>query len=228
MGGGFPIDLLLFGMIAAFLVLRLRGILGRKSGYERPTQTERQTGPVLVPGVGRAAPGIDGQIDGQAEPARATRALPDPTSAVGVTLTRMRSVDPAFDPTHFLNGAEAAFRMIVSAFATGDRVQLRGLLADDTYRSFETAIATREAAGETQRSEVRSIEHATIEDAMLDNSLAHVTVRFVSDQVAETLGKDGRPVAGADAVAELTDIWTFQRDLSQPNPAWRLSAARSG
>lgn len=224
MGGGFPIDLLLFGMIAAFLVLRLRGILGRKTGYERPTQTDRQTGPVLVPGVGRAAP----VIDGQAEPARATRPLPDIASAVGVTLVRMRGVDHAFDPTHFLNGAEAAFRMIVAAFATGDRVQLRALLNDDTYRSFETAIASREAAGETQRSEIRSIEHATIDDAMLDGSVAHVTVRFVSDQVAETIGKDGRPVAGADAVAELTDLWTFMRDLSQPDLAWRLSAARSG
>jgi predicted lipid-binding transport protein (Tim44 family) len=179
---------------------------------------------VLVPGVGRAAP----VIDGQAEPMRATRPLPDPVSAIGVTLTRMRNVDRAFDPTHFLNGAEAAFRMIVAAFASGDRVQLRALLADDTYRSFETAIAAREAAGETQRSEVRSIEHATIEDASLDGAIAHVTVRFVSDQVAETLGKDGRPVAGADAVAELTDLWTFLRDLSQPDPAWRLSAARSG
>ena len=70
----------------------------------------------------------------------------------------MRSVDRNFDPQRFLQGAEAAFRMIVGAFAAGDRVQLRTLLADDTYRSFEPAIAAREAAGETQRSEIRSIE----------------------------------------------------------------------
>lgn len=224
MGGGFPIDLLLFGMIAAFLVLRLRGILGRRTGFERPPQGERPTGPVPVPGMGRPAP----VIDAQAEPARPPRPLPDPASPAGVTLVRMTSVDRSFDPQHFVQGAEAAFRMIVAAFAAGDRVQLRALLADDTYRSFETAITAREAAGETQRSEIRSIERATIDEAMLDGAVAHITVRFVSDQVAETLSREGKPVAGADAVAELTDLWTFTRDLSQPDPAWRLSAARSG
>ena len=116
----------------------------------------------------------------------------------------------------------------MTGFAAGDRVQLRALLDDDTYRSFETAIAAREAAGETQRSEIRSIQQVGVEDASLDGAVAHITVRFVSDQVAETLSRDGKPVAGADAVAELTDLWTFSRDLSQTDPAWRLTAARSG
>ena len=224
MNGGFPIDLLLFGMIAAFLVLRLRGILGRRTGFERPPQAERPAGPGAMPGMARAAP----TIDGKAEPAPAGRTLPEPGSAVGLTLARMRGVDHTFDPQRFLQGAESAFRLIVAGFAAGDRVQLRALLGDDTYRSFETAIAAREAAGETQRSEIRSIERVSAEDAALDGTIAHITVRFVSDQVAETLGRDGRPVAGADAVAELTDIWTFTRDLSQTDPAWRLTAARSG
>ncbi|MBC7799021.1 MAG: Tim44 domain-containing protein [Gemmatimonadaceae bacterium] len=140
----------------------------------------------------------------------------------------MRTIDRNFDPQHFLNGAEAAFRMIVGAFAAGDRTVLRPLLSDDTYRSFESAITGRETAEETQRSEIRSIEGLTIEDAALSGTMAAITLRIVSDQVAETLGRDGRPVAGADAVAELTDIWTFERDLAQPDPAWRLSAARSG
>ena len=222
-GGGFPIDLLLFGMIAAFLVLRLRGILGRRTGFERPTTPERGKGPVLVPGVGMAAP----VIDAVAEPA-ASRALPEAGSPVAVTLQRMRSVDAGFDPGHFLRGAEGAFRMIVDAFARGDRVTLRPLLGDDTYRSFETAIAAREAAGETQHSELRSIERAGIEAATLETTIAAITVRFVSDQIAETLGRDGRPVAGTDAVTEIVDLWTFERDLSQADPAWRLSAARSG
>ena len=223
-GGGFPIDLLLFGMIAAFLVLRLRGILGRRTGYERPPQAERPGGPVPVPGMARTPP----TIDARAEPAPAGRALPDPASPVGITLQRMRSVDQGFDPAHFLQGAEAAFRMIVAAFAAGDRVALRPLLGDTTYASFEQAISGRETAHETQRSEVKGIERASIEQALLDGTTAHITVQFVSDQIAETLASDGRPVAGADAVTEITDIWTFQRDLSQPDPAWRLSAARSG
>ena len=223
-GGGFPIDLLLFGMIAAFLVLRLRGILGRRTGYERPPQADRPGGPVGVPGLARTGP----VIDGHAEPALPARPLPDAAGPVGTTLVRMRSVDRHFEPAHFLAGAEAAFRMIVDAFARGDRVALRPLLGDDTYRAFEQAIAARETAGETQRSEIRGIERASIDEASLDGSVARLTVRFVSDQIAETLSSEGRAVAGADAVTEITDLWTFERDLQQPDPAWRLSAARSG
>lgn len=220
-GGGFPLDIVLFGMVAAFLVLRLRGILGKRTGYERPQQGEK---PVPMPGMARTGP----VIDGKAEPAEPVRALPDPAGPVGVTLVRMQGIDRAFEPRRFLSGAEAAFRMIVDAFARGDRVALRPLLTDGTYAAFEGAIAAREAANETQRSEIRGIEAATIEAAELRGTQARVTVRFVSDQVAETLGADGKPVAGADAVAEIIDLWTFERDLSQPGPAWRLSEARLG
>jgi len=220
--GGFPIDLLLFGMIAAFLVLRLRGILGRKTGFERPAQPDAP--PTAVPGMGRAAPAP--VIDGRAR--EVARPLPDPATPAGAALAQMQAADRNFDPQHFLNGAEAAFRLIVTAFAAGDRVALRPLLSDDTYRSFESAIAAREAAGETQRSEIRSVESLTVEEAALAGSQAAITLRIVSDQVSETLDRDGKPVSGADAVAEITDIWTFERTLGQPDPAWRLSGARSG
>jgi predicted lipid-binding transport protein (Tim44 family) len=108
---GFPIDLILFGMIAAFLVLRLRSILGRRTGFERqapppqPVGQQPATGPV---------------IDGHAEPppATATRTVPAPASEIGQALQRMQSVDRTFDPAKFLDGAEKAFRIIVAAFAT--------------------------------------------------------------------------------------------------------------
>src|SRR4051794_18501588 len=133
---GFPIDLILFGMIAAFLVLRLRSILGKRTGFERPAQ------PYQPPaGPAAAGPVIDGQAE--AQPA-ANRVVPDPASPIGQTLVQMRTIDRSFDPAAFLDGAEKAFRMIVAAFAAGDRATLRGLLSDDTYRAFEQAIAGRE------------------------------------------------------------------------------------
>jgi len=221
-GSGFPIDLLLFGMIAAFLILRLRSILGRKTGFERPGQPDAPAAGVTR--LGRAGPAT--VANAPAEPV--LRPLPEPETPAGAALVRMHQVDRTFDPQHFLNGAEAAFRMIVGAFAAGDRVTLRPLLSDDIYRSFEAAIAAREAAGETHRSEIRRLENLLVEQAMLVGTEASITLRIVSDQVAETLDRDGRPVAGADAVTEITDIWTFDRDLSRADPAWRLSAARSG
>jgi predicted lipid-binding transport protein (Tim44 family) len=224
MEGGFPIDLVLFGMVAVFLVLRLVSILGKRTGFERPAE---RVAPEATSGgtVTRLTPRV---IDGVAEPVPPpARAVPDPTTPLGRTLVAMAGLDRNFQPARFLDGAEAAFRIIVTAFAAGDRQRLHPLLSADTYKAFEGAIAARETAGEVHRTEIRSIESATIEQAELVASFASITVRFVSDQVNVTLGADGNPVAGTDAVTEIIDLWTFERDLSQSDPAWRLAAARS-
>jgi predicted lipid-binding transport protein (Tim44 family) len=224
--GGFPIDLILFGMIAAFLVLRLRSILGRRQGFERPPEPHRPDLRVM-PAEGPAVAGH--LIDGLAEPvAAATRPLPDPASPLGQTLARMQQTERGFAPSGFLAGAEAAFRLIVTSFADAKREVLRPLLSDDTYRAFDAAISAREATGETQHTELRAINSATVEAAELRGSHASLTVRFVSDQVNLTLGRDGQPVTGTEAVTEIVDIWTFERDLNAPDPTWRLAAARSG
>ena len=215
--GGFPIDLILFGMIAAFLVLRLRSILGRRDGYE-PTQ-----GPARP--VARAPGAV---IEGRAEPVVAPgRAVPDAGSELGQTLAGMRRVDSGFDPSRFLTGAEAAFRLIVTEFAAGNRDALRPLLTAETFAIFDGVITAREQAGEKQTNEIRAIHEATIESAALAGTLAEITVRFVSDQISQTLDRDGKYVAGADAVTELRDVWTFVRDLARSDPAWRLAQARS-
>jgi len=219
MGGssGFPIDLLLFGMIAAFLVLRLRGILGRRTGYERPPA------PYQPPAAAARGP----VIDARAEAAPAGRPVPDPASPAGQTLVRMQALDPTLTPSGFLNGAEQAFRLIVAAFAAADRTTLRNLLSADTFSAFDAAITAREAAGHAQRSEVRAIPAATIEAAELRGNIASITVRFVSDQVSFTVDAHQSPVAGTDAVTEITDLWSFERDLTSPDPTWRLVSARS-
>jgi predicted lipid-binding transport protein (Tim44 family) len=216
--GSFPIDIVLFGMIAAFLVLRLRSILGKRQGFER--SPEAAATPMRP--AGAAAP----IVDAVAEPAT-QRTLPDPNSASGLVLARMQQIEPGFNPLAFLGGAEAAFHIIVNAFAAGDRVTLRPLLSDDTYQAFEGAIAGRETAHETQHTEIRAINATSIEAASLRDRLASVTVRFNTDQVNVTNGADGNPVHGTDAVTEMTDLWTFERELATPDPTWRLVAARS-
>ena len=220
--GGFPIDLVLFGMIAAFLVLRLRSILGKRTGLER------QAPPVQPPPVRAAAGPIHRGTGGTAAAGGRPQTLPDAATPAGQALARMRDIDKTFDPARFLSGADQAFRMILAAFAAGDRVALRPLLADDTYKAFEQAISAREKAGETQVSEIKSMQNLSIDAAELKGRTGSVTVRFVSDQVSYTSDKDGRPLTGTDAVTEITDLWTFERDLSQSDPTWRLVEARSG
>lgn len=216
--GGFPIDIVLFAMIAAFLVLRLRSILGKRTGFEgAPASTVR-------PAPGAGGPIIDGKAESAPDSART---LPDPAGPVGRTLAAMRAADRRFDPAQFLAGAEHAFRLIVSAFAEGKRDQLRPLLSADTYNAFETVIAARQAAGETQRTEIRDIEEITITDARLAGQHAAITIRFVSRQVNMTTDSAGHPVAGTDAITEISDLWTFERALGQPDLTWRLTAAHS-
>ena len=227
--GHFPVDLVLLGLIAAFLVVRLRGILGKQTGLQRPT------GGQTVPNIGgrkAAGPVIDGRVEAAAA---SERPLPDPTGPVGLKLARIRERDRGFDAAGFVRGAEAAFRKIVQAFAEGDRTTLRSNLTETAYNAFDAAITSREQAGETQRAEIRNILHADIVDASLNERgglwLAAIDVKFVSDQVSLVIGRDGQPVSGADATTELADLWTFERLLdaagSAAGPNWRLANARS-
>jgi predicted lipid-binding transport protein (Tim44 family) len=217
--GGFPIDLILFGMIAAFLVLRLKSILGKRTGYERPPQ----------PIQPRQAPIIEGraEVTPPPVPTATQRAVPEPVSALGQTLARMQTIDRNFTPAGFLDGAEKAFQIILHAFAAGDRATLQPLLGEDTWRAFDLAITEREKAGQTHVTDVKAIHGVTIESADLKGSVATIAVRIVSDQVNMTHTRSGQVINGTDAVTEITDLWTFERDLAQPNPIWHLVAARS-
>lgn len=219
--GDFPIDLVILGGVALFLILRLRSILGRREGFERPADT--RSAEQRAPGNNARRP-----TEAPTAPAQASsRIVPDPATPAGQALADINAIDASVRPDQFLDGAEGAFRIIVGAFAAGDRVALRPLLSDDTYRAFEAAIAGRETAGETQRTEIRAIPSATIEHAALHDRTASITVRFVSDQVNITLDHNGHPVVGTDAVTEITDLWIFERVLGTSDPAWRLAAARS-
>jgi predicted lipid-binding transport protein (Tim44 family) len=218
--GGFPIDLILFGMIAAFLVLRLKSILGKRTGFERPPQ----------PVQPREAPAAQAQTrdtaPAQAVPAT-NRVVPEPVSALGQTLSQMKTIDRNFEAAAFLDGAEKAFQIIVHAFAAGDRATLRPLLGDETWNAFDLAIGEREKAGNTHVTDIKAVHAITIAAAELRGTIASITVHIVSDQVNMTHTQSGQVITGTDAVTEITDLWTFERDLAQANPVWHLVAARS-
>ena len=156
----------------------------------------------------------------------------------GLELGRIAEAERGFSAGHFLQGAEAAFRLIVAAFAAGDREKLRPLLSEAIFRDFEAAIVAREAAGEVQRSEIREVEQAVLTEAGLGEArpgearpgerLASLTVRFVSMQVSVVTARDGTVASGVDGLTELVDLWTFERVLGTPGLAWKLARAVSG
>lgn len=218
--GGFPVVLVIFAGIAIFLILRLRSVLGKRVGFEKPPL---QSGG-LVPGFQP-----DQVVKDQApSPAAPNRSIPDPRSELGQRLMQIVNRDPQFDPPVFLTHAEAAFRSIVTAFSNGDLTTLQSLLTPHVYETFAAAITAKGEAGEHQRTEIKSILSAGIEDAQIYGDLATVVVRFASAQVSQRLDATGNPVPGSEEQADICDIWTFEHDLRSQDPTWRLSAARSG
>src|SRR5438552_591073 len=180
--GDFPhyFDIILFAMVAAFLVLRLRSVLGRRTGNERRRPgVVRQAEPPRDQIPADKVIAFDQRPNGVAPPATTEPA----GDAVAAGLARIHDADPSFDPPHFLEGARAAFDMIVAAFAEGDKAKLRPLLSDEVYQPFSTAIDERNAAHETLESRILALKQLDIVAAELDERIARVTLKLVSDQI---------------------------------------------
>jgi predicted lipid-binding transport protein (Tim44 family) len=154
--------------------------------------------------------------------------LVEPDSHAIEGLAAIAAVEPGFDPRGFLAGAKSAYEMIVTAFAKGDRATLRRLLADDVYESFAHAISEREARGERVEMTFVSLEKVLIDDAQAKGNLAQVTVRFLSKLITATYDKAGAVIDGSpERVVDMTDIWTFAREIGSRDPNWRLVATET-
>jgi len=226
--GDFPhyFDIILFAMVAAFLVLRLRSVLGRRTGNERRRPgVVRQAEPPRDQIPADKVIAFDQRPNGVAPPATTEPA----GDAVAAGLARIHDADPSFDPPHFLEGARAAFDMIVAAFAEGDKAKLRPLLSDEVYQPFSTAIDERNAAHETLESRILALKQLDIVAAELDGRIARVTLKLVSDQINVLRAHDGSVVDGdPEHATEKTDFWTFARDTRLTDPNWALVATDGG
>src|SRR5690606_20793388 len=132
--------------------------------------------------------------------------------SVAAGLTAIAEADPDFMPKSFLEGAKAAYEMIVTAFAQGDRRTLRNLLEKDVYDGFEKAISEREAAGHKVDFTFVGLPRIEISEAEFDRRMANVTIRFFAEVVSATRDRDGNLIEGnADQVTNIADEWTFAR-----------------
>lgn len=215
------LDIVFFAAVAVFLVLRLRSVLGRRTGTEK-----QQPDPLRRDRPAPDQPASDRVIE---LPRRTTQGEPPAAGGAGQAgLTQIQLADRSFDPDGFLKGARAAFEMIVAAFAAGNKDQLRSLLSDEVYRNFADAIDARAAKGETLQTTLVGVKNLTIDEAELRGTVAHVTVKIVSEQVNVTRDKSGEVVDGDPShTTEVTDIWTFSRDTRASDPNWALVETRS-
>jgi predicted lipid-binding transport protein (Tim44 family) len=223
MDGGFAFfDIVFFAMVAAFLILRLRSVLGRRTGNEKPERwTTRQ------PPAGRPeAPDNVARLPDRSRPAADVAPLDLSTaSPLEAGLAQVRAADSSFDPRTFVEGARGAFEMIVGAYAQGDTATLRPLLADEVYENFAAAIKARQQAKQTLETTLVGIKSADIIEARMDNRTALVTAKFVSEQINVTRDAGGAVVEGdPQQIAAVTDVWTFARNTRSRDPNWLLVA----
>lgn len=219
------LDILLVAMVAGFIFLRLRSVLGRRTGHERQRPDayrirEGSEDGAVKPADREPQAGDDGSREAEA-------ALWAEDSPVGAGLTQIKIADHAFEPGRFVEGSRAAYDMIVTAFARGDRDTLRGLLSDDVYENFETAIEERESQQQRLETTITAIKSADIVDARMNGRNAEITVKFVSDMVSVLRNEKGENVGGQPQEREVTDIWSFARDTRARDPNWLLIATSS-
>ncbi|MBM3490886.1 MAG: Tim44 domain-containing protein [Alphaproteobacteria bacterium] len=221
------LDIIFFAMIAGFIFLRLRGVLGKRTGNER-----HRPNPYTGPGEGKRAedkvvalPDLDrrDQATRQAE----ARAEPAASGPADQALAAIRRADQRFQAGEFLSGARAAYEMIIEAFAKGDRASLRTLLSDEVFANFEQAIAERESARHQLKTKIVKVHGAEIEEASLHGRTAEITVKYVSGMVSVLRDEHGNVVGDPPREREVTDYWTYARETNARDPNWLLVATRS-
>ena len=257
MSDGFQFyDIIFFALIAIFIILRLRGVLGRRTGQHRQrhpdrfARTETEKAPEESQGHQGQASGEVVQLPDRSRPVREAphdvapedvapepaapgpmraarhEAAPEQDDAIGglrAGLEQIRRADHEFSPKRFIQGAQAAFEMVVDSFAKGDTATLRPLLGDDVYDEFAAAIRERMAEGHIQETTIVALDAAEIISAEMRSSTARVTVKFVSQQINVVRDKDGEEVGGDSSLIErVTDIWTFARNTRSSDPNWAL------
>ena len=207
-------EIVLLAMVALFVGLRLYSVLGRRTGHEQQ--------PILRPAETAAA------AEATAPVTELPAERPDPAGFVYEEpatpgIRAIIAADPSFDVARFLDGAQAAYRMILESFWKGDREELRHLVGGDVLATFEAAIDERDEAGHRLDNRLVAIERAVIQDARLNGREAEIDVRFDADIAAVTRDRDGNVIAGTLSDAIPThDVWTFRRSLGSEDPNWLL------
>lgn len=234
---GYDLINLIFLAIAVFVFFRLRSVLGKRTGNERPPHDPYSRNPLErrkddAEGARQAdsrddnvirLPGSDRQDEPHEDAPRPAYAPEGSPLANG--LAQVELADRTFTPESFLDGAGKAHEMIVTAFASADRATLRQLLDDDVFKDFEAAIEDREMEGRSLEQSYVGLSSADITAAELDGSRARVTVRFVSQMISALRAANGDVVEGSpEAVRQVVDVWTFERDTKSRDPNWKLVA----
>ena len=188
------IDIILLGMIAGFIILRLRNILGRKTGHE----------PKIYPNF-------------------AEKKFNVPNSNIKSTKTNYEVLEGQ-EKKEFLKGAEIAYETILTSFANGDSKKLKDLLTPDMASNFEQAIKSRNQENIKSEFTFIGVKQSSVEKYERIKNELFATVKFVSEVISVKKDKDDKIIEGnPDKIKQVTDYWKFTKNILKKGPNWYLS-----
>ena len=188
------LDIILLGMIAGFIILRLRSILGRKTGHESK----------VYPGFTEKEFSIPKQENKNTK--------------------QNLEVLEGQEKKDFLKGAEIAYESILTSFANGDLIKLKSLLSQNMFSNFSDAIKARNREGIKSEFTFIGVKESSVEkyDKVRENLFA--TVKFVAEVISVKKDKDNKIIEGnPDKIKFVTDSWKFTKNIKQKGPNWYLS-----
>lgn len=228
------VDIIIFAVIAAVLLWRLRSVLGERQDDDpkridiaaqlRALQQQADPSAVAADKSGSETAGL------VADGSRWAQDLPNYALVTSATshnhLAQLLTVDPSFRPDDFLMKAQKAFTMIIEAFSNNARTTLEFLVAPPLLQRFMNQLDVREQQHETYHVQFHGIKKALISDAELNGTVARITVDFTVEQGVTHKDSEGRIINENDGHRRVTqDRWVFQKDLTDPSPSWLLVAA---
>lgn len=214
---GTTIQILVLLGIVAFLVLKLRNVLGTRDGFE-PTKIDE---PKERPTGNPDQKAVESKEEEDAE------AFFNRTASAALALSAMKDAEPEFDPHGFIDGAKGAYEMILMAFEGGDLSEVKAFLADEVREAFEGAIKEREKKGYKIEASFIGIKHVRVVTASFDpeSKMAEIGVRFVAEITSAVMDKSGKVIEGdPKKIEERVDVWTFGRKMASEDPNWTLRA----
>ena len=208
------LQLAVLGAIALFLILRLRSILGTRTGFEPGPETEAQER--------RANFEV---IDGDSDQDILDHVALD--SDAGKALSKMKKAEPSFNLNEFMGGAKQAYEMILMAFENGDQETLSQFLSKDVFDGFMAVIDDRQTKGLTVNAEFVGLREIKLQDATYNgrSKEGEITIAFTGELTSEIVDSDGKVVEGdRQTIKRQKDVWTFARKMGSDDPNWQLVA----
>jgi len=200
-------DIVIFGVIAVFLILRLKNILGTKTDIEDPNINKEQSGKKFS----------------NVFPLK-TNINNDPSNEV----QKILKVDPQFNVDDFLSGSEMFFKMVLESFVNGNIDNIEEYTKPSVLKSFKNAINDRIQEKEIEIIELSSIKKHEILSVNLTKTSIKIKVLFETFQIRALMDKDKKIIDGdKDNEILVKDEWVFERKINTNNNNWVLIETKS-